>query len=179
MAARYAYDPVRYAQSVSQHLLPEDAAVFLVNSDDSLRVRMARHIADMLRECGLRVDMKELSGNDYLYALQMKEFDLYLGQTKLSANMDLSAFFAATGTLSYGAVDDVGAYALCLQSLENHGNYFTLHQTVMDQGLLCPILFYNYAIYATRGTLIGMTPTRDNIFYYSVGKTMEGAFIRN
>jgi hypothetical protein len=27
LAARYAYDPVRYAQSVSQHLLPEDAAV--------------------------------------------------------------------------------------------------------------------------------------------------------
>ena len=89
--------------------------------------------------------------------------------------MDLSPFFYVDGALSYGGVNDVAAYSLCLQALENHGNYYTLHQTVMENGLLCPILFRSYSIYATRGLLTGLTPARDNIFYYSLGKTMEQA----
>ena len=48
----------------------------------------------------------------------------------------------------------------------------------MDQGLLCPILFRSYAVYATRGLLTGMAPSRDNIFYYSIGKSMEKALIK-
>ena len=122
--------------------------------------------------------MKELSGSAYTNALKNKEFDIYLGQTKLSANMDLSAFFSSRGALSYGGVDDVAAYALCLQALENHGNYFTLHQTVMENGLLCPVLFCSRAVYASRGTLTGLAPARDNVCYYSLGRTMESALIR-
>ena len=40
------------------------------------------------------------------------------------------------------------------------------------------MLFRSYAIYATRGLLTGLTPSRDNVFYYSLGKTMNGALIR-
>ena len=91
--------------------------------------------------------------------------------------MDLSAFFATYGELSWGGVNDLGAYALSLQSLENHGNYFTLHKLVMDQGLICPILFRSYSIYADRGLLSDLTPTRDSVFYYSMGKTLADAQI--
>lgn len=177
LAERYEYAPERFSELVSQ--LTDPSVTLLVNSEDSLRLRMARSIADMLRETGMKVTTKELSGDSYLSALRNREYDLYLGQTKLSANMDLSAFFAPTGALSYGGLDDVAAYSLCLQALENQGNFLTLHQTVMENGLLCPILFYNHAIYATRGSLVKLTPARDNIFYYSIGKTMESAFIRN
>ena len=89
--------------------------------------------------------------------------------------MDLTAFFHETGALSYGGVDDAAAYALCLQALENYGNYYTLHKTIMDQGLICPVLFRSYAVYADRGLLTSLTPSRDNIFYYSIGKNMEKA----
>jgi len=119
--------------------------------------------------------MKELNGQNYEYAIISREFDIYVGQTKLSPNMDLSAFFSTYGELSYGGVNDRSAYALCLESLANYGNYYSLHQTVMDQGLLCPVLFRSYAVYATRGVLTGLTPARDSIFYYSLGKTLEKA----
>ena len=126
----------------------------------------------MLRDCGLEVEMKELGGNAYIEALKNRHYDIYLGQTRLSANMDLSAFFATYGQLSWGGVNDLGAYALSLQALENHGNYFTLHKLVMDQGLLCPVLFRSYAIYATRGLISSLTPARDNVFYYAMNKTL-------
>ena len=172
LADRYKYDPMRFLQAVKDQGMEGQTVVFLANSDDSLRLRVARSIAKMLRDCGLEVEMKELGGNAYIEALKNRHYDIYLGQTRLSANMDLSAFFATYGQLSWGGVNDLGAYALSLQALENHGNYFTLHKLVMDQGLLCPVLFRSYAIYATRGLISSLTPARDNVFYYAMNKTL-------
>lgn len=178
LATKYGYDGVKFAQAVKDAELVDPTVKLLVNSDDSLRLRVARAIGKMLEDCGLTVQMKELSGSDYQYALNSWDYDLYLGQTILSANMDLSPFFSSNGSLNEGGINDVTAYALCLQALENHGNYYTLHQTVMDNGLLCPVLFRSYAVYASRGLLSGLTPARDNIFYYSLGKTLEDALIK-
>ena len=174
LAEKYSYDPLKFADAVSASGVYNTEVVFLVNSDDSLRVRAARSISQMLADCGMTVVMKEVPAKDYQQALKMKEYDIYLGQTKLSPNMDLSHFFSASGKLNYGALDDANAYTLCLSALENRGNYYTLYKTVMDEGLLCPILFRSYAIYATRGTITTLTPSRDNVFGYSLGKTMEG-----
>ena len=175
LAAKYAYDGVKFAEVINAKNLKDAPVVLLVNSDDSLRVRVGRAIRQMLEDCGLSVQLLEQSGDSYLYTLNTRAYDLLLGQTKLSPNMDLSAFFSSSGVLSYGGMDDVAAYSLGLQALENHGNYYTLHKTVMDNGLLCPVLFRSYAIYATRGLLTELTPSRDNLFYYSLGKTMEQA----
>ena len=177
LANRYTYDPMKFSQAVNDAGLSGTTITMLVNKDDSLRLRVAKVIAEAIETCGLKVELSELSGNAYLEALQYRTFDLHLSQTRLSPNMDLSAFFHTNGALSHGGVNDVAAYSLALQALENHGNYYTLYQTVMDEGLLCPILTGSYAVYATRGLLTGLTPARDNIFYHSTGKTMEQALI--
>lgn len=176
LASRYGYEKTVFSQAVIDGAMVGQTVVLLVNSDDSLRLRVARQVGAMLTDCGLVVEMKEVSGNTYLSALRNKEYDLYLGETKLSANMDLSPFFAGSGALSYGGIQDVTMYAMCVESLANRGNYYTLHQTVMEDGRLCPILFRSYAIYAVRGALTGITPSRDNIFFYSLGKTIADVF---
>ena len=131
----------------------------------------------MLKKCGLKVTLSEKGTSGCQSALKKKEYDLYLGQTKLSPNMDLSAFFATKGALNYGGISDVAFSTLCNEALANRGNYYTLHKSVMDDGRLCPILFCSYAVYATRGLLTGLTPARDSVFYYSLGRTMENALI--
>ena len=178
LASRYTYDSVKFAQAVNDAGVKGNTIIFLVNSDDSLRVRVARAIADMLRDCGLVVQMKELPTSAYVEALKAWSFDIYLGQTKLSANMDLTPFFTTYGDLSWGGVNDVQAFSLCQEALANQGNYYTLHKTIMENGLLCPVLFRSYAVYATRGLLTGLTPSRDNVFYYSLGKNMTQALLR-
>ena len=77
--------------------------------------------------------------------------------------------------MNYGGIGDLSLYGLCLPAMVNHGNYYTLHQRVMDDGRLQPILFKSYAVYTVRDLLQELTPARDNIFYYSLGKTMEAA----
>lgn len=179
LASKYEFDSVKFAAAVSEADLVGAEVKLLVNSGDSLRVRVARAIGDMLTECGLKVTMSELSGSKYDYAIQTRDFDLYLGQTILSPNMDLSAFFHTYGALSFGGINDVAAYSLCLESLANYGNYYSLYKYVMDNGLLCPVVMRSYAVFTTRGLLTDLAPARDHVFWYSVGKTMEQALIRN
>ena len=89
--------------------------------------------------------------------------------------MDLTAFFTENGNMAFGELNDPETLMLCTQSLENIGNYYTLHEAVMEGGLLCPILFQSYGVFATRGKASFLTPARDNIFYSSTGRTMEQA----
>ncbi len=173
LAGKYGYDGAKFAEAVTASGKQGSTVVLLVNSDDSIRLRAARSIADMLRAGGFVVEMKELGGSAYENAIKRREFDVYLGKTRLSPNMDLSAFFYTWGELSYGGIDDVAAYTLCLEALADEGNYYNLHRAVMEQGLLCPVLFCNYTVYTTRGLFSDLAPARDNVFCYSIGKTME------
>ena len=179
LAKKYGYDGgAALKAAVADAGLVGHEIVFLANSDDSLRLRVAKQIAATFTEAGFVVTINAVSTEKYTKALQRGEYDLYLGQTKLSPNMDLSAFFANKGSLSYGGFSDVTLYNMCTEALANYGNFYTLHQNVMNDGRLVPILVRSYAIYAERGLLTGLTPARDSVFYYSLGKTMSQAHIR-
>lgn len=177
LASRVSYDPARLTEAVKNAGLTGQSVTLLVNSSDGIRLRAARAIAAMLSQCGLKVTTSEQSDSSYRRALANGKFDLYLGQTKLSPNMDLSAFFASKGALSYGSMNDPILYALCQESLANAGNYYTLYQKIMEDAQLCPLLIRSYAVYAQRGAFEGLKPARDNVFYYTTGKTMEQALL--
>lgn len=179
LADQYPYEPMRLIQAVEEYrdTVAEEEVVLLVNSDDSLRLRVANKLAQDLNRCGLKVRVNPLPTKEYLRALEEGDFDLYLGQTKLSPNMDLSAFFAPKGSLSVGGMSDPATYALCREALANSGNYYNLYQNILEKGMLCPILFRSYAIYTQRGSFRGLVPARDNLFFYHLGRTMEEALV--
>ena len=174
LAQQLAYDQEAFASVMESYRGKK--ITLLVNKNDSLRVKVAQRIASMLGSSGLIVNVSSQSDEAYKKALEEGNYDLYLGQTRLSPIMDLTPFFSDSGALSYGGMDDLATYNLCLQALENQGNYYTLHQTVMEDGYLCPILFRSYAVYATRGLLTDLQPARDNLFFYTIGRTMTDAY---
>ena len=49
--------------------------------------------------------------------------------------------------------------------MENSGNFYDLHRLIMDEGLLCPILFKTRAVMTDRGSVSGLTPAPVNVFY--------------
>lgn len=173
LAANYAYDPERFAQMIQNAGLVGREITFLVSNEDSLRLRVAESICAMLEAGGLVVKLETCPGYQLQYMLNMKQYDIYMAQAKLSPNMDLSPFFYTWGTLSYGTMDHEDTYELCKKALENQGNYYNLHKKVMDEGRLIPILFRSYAVYATRGVLTGLEPSRDNIFFYHLDLTLR------
>ena len=174
LAQNYGYDPVAFADGIKS--IQGKTVKLLVNKDDSLRVKVAEEIGRMLGASGVIVEVVSKATSSYKAALEKGDYDMYLGQTKLSPNMDLSPFFSSSGELNYGGIADISMYNLCLQAMENQGNYYTLHQNVMSEGYLCPVVFRSYAIYAARGLLTELQPARDNLFCYSIGKTLTDAF---
>jgi len=175
LASRYGYDSEKFVGALTEANLQGAAVTLLLNSDDSLRVRVGRAIGKMLTACGLEVTILEKESADFIEHLRWGEYDLYLAQTKLSPNMDLSAFFQKNGSLNYGGLSDAAIYAISLEALANSGNYYNLHEMVMEDAQICPILFRSYAIYATRGLVTELTPARDNVFYYTLGTTQADA----
>ncbi len=177
LASKYGYDAEIFRQALVDAHLVGSQITLLVNKADSRRVKTARAIGRMLTDCGLEVTVSALSGDSYLNALKRGNFDLHLGQTVLSPTMDLSAFYATDGALNYGGMNDAALLSLCKGAMENGGNYYTLHKMAMEDAVLCPVLFKSYAVYAPRGQFPGLTPSRDQIFFYTLGKTLGDVYM--
>ncbi len=178
LAQRYSYAPELFAEAVANAQLEDNSVTILLNGDDVVRHRAGLAIADMLRAGGLKVSIIKSSAEDLVENLQYAEYDLYLGQTKLSANMDISAFFGTYTSLNYGGLADPALYQMSLDAMTNAGNFYKLYQSVMEEGQLCPILFQSDAVFVQRGALPDLAPARDGIFHYSLGRTLEDALIK-
>ncbi len=172
LAQRYGYDPLKFVDALDDYLITKSVRL-LVNSDDRLRLQTARDIAEMLTEHGMITHTVELDSYDYEAAIGRGDYDLYLGRTRLPANQDLSVFFRPWGACSYNGVAHEDTYKLCLAALANSGNYYDLHEQVMEDGRIVPIMFYGYAVYGTRGLLSDLKPSRDTVFFYSLNKTLD------
>ena len=173
LAEKYRYDADVFRQTLQAEGLEGKSIVLLVNKDDGRRTKAAQGIADMLEACGLKVTVRAYGGADYTKALKNGNYDLHLGQTMLSPNMDLSAFFSTDGSLSYGGMSDSAVYELCQDALASSGNYTALHQAVMEDAMLCPVAFIDYAIYVQPELTGDLEPARDCLFYYDLGKTIS------
>ncbi|MBE6786787.1 MAG: hypothetical protein E7537_00395 [Ruminococcaceae bacterium] len=74
----------------------------LVNKDNSARVAAAKLIKNQLKECGIIITVVEESYKDYKRRLKKGQFDLYLGEVKITENMDLSELVLSGGSVAYG-----------------------------------------------------------------------------
>lgn len=177
LAEKYAYAPEKFADAVTVAALQSNAVTLLLNGDDVIRLRTGQAIAGMLEAAGLEVTVVESTSEKLVQDLNAGAYDLYLGQTKLSQNMDISAFFGTDTGLNYGGLADPALYAMSLEALANAGNFYNLHEMVMDEGQLCPILFQNYAVYTQRGAYSDLFAARDAMFGYTLGRTLEDALM--
>lgn len=180
IASTIEYDPLKFIGKISSLRIPTDdkgakkELRILVNSDDSARVRIARQLAENLTEMGLPATTLECSGSTYKNVIYAANFDIYLGLTRLSANFDLTEYFRPYGEMGKGGLDNPNLYNMCLNALENSGTYYNLYNKLAEDGRIIPVMFGYYAVYAQRGLMPDLSPSRDNVFYYSLGKTMDG-----
>ena len=177
LAQRYGYAAELFAEAVAAAELTDTTVTLLLNGDDVIRLRTGLAIADMLRAGGLKVNVVKSSAKDLVKNLKDSEYDLYLGQTKLSANMDISAFFGKYTALNYGGLADETLYQMSLDALTNSGNFYKLHEAVMEEGQLCPVLFINDAVYVQRSAMPDLLPARDAVFHYHLGRTLADALV--
>ena len=171
LAEDYDYAPGKFKEALTNSGIltdPEYAGhegKFLVCMDDPARVKLAERICKILTDAGLRLTVVALERNKYEQALQNQDFDIYLGEVRLTANFNLSEFFMKYGNLQYGSINNTGLVTLCNEALANSGSYSELHRQVLDFAPICPIVFKSYAIYVTRGKITNNDPGVDLVFH--------------
>ena len=125
----------------------------LVCSSSYQRVQTASAIVDALNALGFDLTLKSVDADEFRQTLALGNFDLYYGEVRLSANFDLSPFFRVGGALSYGSLSDSYMQNLCNLALANNGNNYNLYERLCGRGYITPVLFKNYAVYSTRGSV--------------------------
>lgn len=74
----------------------------LVNSENRLKAQAAKIIAEQLSAFGITVTVTEKPYAAYLEALKSGNFQLFLGEIKLSDNMDISCMLLPDGSAAFG-----------------------------------------------------------------------------
>ncbi|MCM1545148.1 MAG: ABC transporter substrate-binding protein, partial [Ruminococcus sp.] len=73
----------------------------IVPKDDSRRVECAKLIEQQLESVGISIKTEKIEYDDYKTRLKSGDFELYIGETKLKPNMDLSVFFSQNGAANF------------------------------------------------------------------------------
>ena len=131
----------------------------LVNSDNAYKVAAANEIATDLKSVGIEVSINNLPFDEYKNELAGVNYDLYIGEVKLSNDMSLDSFFESDGATAYGInldTDVVEQYKLFRAgqiSLQRFVDYFNVYLPFIPLcyrfGIAC---YTNELIYKTEGT---------------------------
>lgn len=170
MAADYDYAPAKFMEAVeasgvlTSSSFEGHVGILLVCMEDTKRVVLAEHIAEVLNNAGIRVKVSSVDRKAYETALDRGEFDLYVGETRLTANFDLTEFFLKYGNLQFGSISNTGFVTLCTEALANSGAYSDLYSQLLREAPICPVVFKSYGVYVTRGMIDTNHPGLDFVF---------------
>lgn len=180
LAQSGAYNPKQAAASLTEggYTLSEGGLMnngkqvrltLLVNTDNAVRLTVAEQLAGELGGLGLDVTVNKLPWNDYTAAIQAGEFDLYLAESILPADFDLTALLGVGGELNYGRWTQGETQTLLeafrqAQAPQKAEAATALYSHLAQQAPIAPICFKTNSILTQWGQVMGLTPTKGDPF---------------
>lgn len=144
------------------------ALTMVVNSDNTTRQAVAEYLADSLSGLGFAVTVEKLSWDNYMKALEQKNFDLYIGEVRLTADFDLTALL--TGELNYGGFESEAVPALLAQWKATEGaargdGAAQLWAALAAEVPMAPLCFKKGSLLVRWGMVSNLQPTRNDPFF--------------
>ena len=137
----------------------------LVNEENSFKRTLAESICTQLSTDILTVTPRVLPWADYLSALQKGDFDLYLGEVRLTADCDAGVLLDADGALNYGGFVSESLSARSDSLLRGGSGAAAAYAEVfVEETPFAPLLFKAKAVVTPAGLVEGMTPSVSNPF---------------
>lgn len=178
VAKTLSYDPLAAANALDAlgYTVGEDgvrrsgkrplALTLLVNSDNSFKEKLGAAVAADLEAVGLQVTVTALPWEEYKKALNAGSFDFYLGETRLTGDIDLTGFFTAGSGLCYGGAPDKDIAEAFAKVRAGGGEawqeFYALYAQKPPFVTLC---FKTGAALTQWGQVSGLKPTQGNLFY--------------
>ncbi|MBE6948998.1 MAG: ABC transporter substrate-binding protein [Ruminococcaceae bacterium] len=142
---------------------------FIVCNDDNYKVEAAEKITSALTSVGIKVRLRALSHEDYLYALNQRDFGMYYAEVRLPANFDLSEIIGIGGSVNYGsytAYDEaLAAYLAAENSEQKNTAAKELCRFVYEKSPIVPICYNRNAIAVSRTEVRGANPGQQYLFW--------------
>jgi peptide/nickel transport system substrate-binding protein len=136
----------------------------LVNADNSLRTAAARFVASCLTKTGVSVKVEAVSYGTYAARIKQKKYDLYIGETQLAADMDISPLLASGGAASYGLVAHSHTLAVWNGWRAGNTSIKTVSSVFLQEMPFIPLCYRMGATSYTIG-LSGVKATDGDIFF--------------
>lgn len=140
------------------------ALSLLVNEDNAFKIAIAEHIAKALTDRYVTVTVSMLPWVDYIQALENRDFDLYLGEVRLTADWNITPLVGTNGALNYGGFSDAAtdtALAAFLAS-ENETTSAALCTKLAEEVPILPIVFKSISMLTPAGRVEGLSPTQSH-----------------
>lgn len=142
----------------------------IVNSDSTFKNGLAREIETELEAAGLAVRVETLDWSSFKTALKDGDYDLYLGEVKMSGNFDLYAFLNKSGSLNYSGYDSDKLVSLLSRLYAATGDSRPaaagkLYAQLAEEAPFAPLCFKKYSVFAQKGYLRKLYSTQSNLFH--------------
>ncbi len=142
----------------------------VVSAENQDRAAAAQHLVNGLNDMGIRATLTKLDWESYLSALQKGDFDLYLGEVRLTGDFDLTPLIAAGGSLNYGGYSDARAAQLLQAYRGSTGqgrdlNAQWLYQRLAEEPPFAVLCFKNWSVLTQWNTLSNLMSTQQNLFF--------------
>lgn len=159
-----------YTQALSDEHITDAHPVeltLLVNEESSFKCSVAEYLCRQLSVGALTVTLRVVSWEDYSTALRSGNFDLYLGETRLTADWNAAPLVGTGGALNYGGYTDAEMDRLLAVFLsnENESTARAYFRHFASRAPIAPICFKSVSTQIPTGLAEGLTPTAQNPFY--------------
>lgn len=141
----------------------------VVNQDNTFKVAIAEAAAAALEELGCEVILERLAWEEFTAALEKGEFDLYLGETTLTPDFDLTPLLGKNGALNYGGFADEETWEqmdVCraARGEERVTTTVNLCGRIAELAPVIPLCFKNGSLLTQWGQVSGVAPTQRDVF---------------
>lgn len=163
----YSLDGFSAALTASGYV-PERPLTLLVNGENGFKRAIADRLAELWTQGGVPVEVRVLPWEEYTSALAAGDFDLYYGETRLSADWDLSSLLDPVGALNYGHWSDPETSRLLAEfagAEDREDAMRALCAHLKSQMPLLPVCFKSTSVLTQAGVAEGMSPTAAEPFY--------------
>ena len=133
--------------------------------NNNFKTGAATQIADQLAAADIDVTVRVLSEEDYFEAIRDGDYDLYLGEVRLTADMNLSVFLFPGNPLGWGIDNEAdttnAAWDAYCAGVSRLGDFL---QTFAAEMPFIPICYRQGIFYTSRSLVNEVFCTPDNLF---------------
>ncbi len=156
----------RYNPENSSNVLEFRLAVC---KNNKFKVSAAEKIKEQLKKVNIRIDVYRYEENDFFNVLSSGTYDLYLGESKMMTNLDLSGFFTSGDSLSTG-IDTTSECAKAYSSYKNGETEIkSFIETFKEEYPVIPLLYRNGNIFSNSLMAVADSSIVTD-YYYNIDK---------